>query len=365
MIRGPVAEISLSALRTNIAVIRRAVAGRGIIAVVKADAYGHGSTEIAQALASEGIRQFAVAYTDEGKSLRESGITQEIIVLHDRTDTKDFFDFRLTPVIHDLAFASELSGEAQRRGVQIPVHVKIDTGMGRLGIPREKALAASMEIAGLPGISITGLMSHFSDADSEDLSFARQQLSDFRSFRDAFTRKTGISCESHIANSAALFTLPESHCEAVRPGIALYGYAPNAADLGLEPVMRVSTGILTVRELAAATPVSYGRTFITKRKSRIAVLPLGYADGYPRMLSNRAEVLIQGKRAPLVGRVCMDLIMVDVTDIRDVHEGEEVMLIGRHGSESIGADELAERAGTISYEILTGIGMRARRICSG
>lgn len=365
MIRGPVAEISLSALRTNIAVIRRAVAGRGIIAVVKADAYGHGSTEIAQALTTEGIRQFAVAYTDEGKSLRASGITQEIIVLHDRNDTKDFFDFRLTPVIHDLGFAHELSSEAQRRGVQIPVHIKIDTGMGRLGIPGEKALAASMEIAGLPGITITGLMSHFSDADSEDLSFARQQFSDFRSFRDAFTQKTGISCESHIANSAAIFTLPEAHCEAVRPGIALYGYAPNAAELGLEPVMRVSTRILTVRELAAGTPVSYGRTFITKRKSRIAVLPLGYADGYPRMLSNRADVLIQGNRAPLVGRVCMDLIMVDVTDIPDAHEDEEAILIGRHGSELIGADELAEKAGTISYEILTGIGMRARRTCSG
>ncbi len=361
MKRGPVAEIDLSALDHNRACIQRLAGSRELIAVVKADAYGHGAREAAGALQAAGVGTFAVAYAGEALSLRDAGITAKILVLFDRTDHADYFPFQLTPVVHDLRTAKRFDDEASRRMTRIDVHLKVDTGMGRVGFLPETLGAGLGEILALRNVRVTGLMSHFSEADLADRSFALEQIVRFSGIKDVIERASGTRLFCHFANSAAIFSLPEALFDGIRPGIALYGYGAAGAN-GLRPVMRVSTEVLVVRDLPEGTPVSYGRTFITKRKSRIAVLPVGYADGFIRALSNRAAVLIRSRRVPVVGRVCMDAVMADVTDLPEVCEGDEAVILGSQGGETISADEIAGRAGTISYEVLTSLGSRARRI---
>ncbi len=361
MNRGPTAVIDLSALAHNLEIVKRIVGKRHVIAVVKADAYGHGSVEISRRLISLGVGRLAVAFTGEAKLLRQSGIDAEIIVLFDRTSLDDYFTYSLTPVIQDKHTASEFSRQAGRRGKRVRVHVKVDTGMGRVGLNPEDAAAEIAEIAGLEGIELEGLMSHFSEADLGDRSYALQQLSLFNSIRDKVAAKLGRQIICHMANSAAVLSLSEAGQDAVRPGLLLYGCSPLQERYGLRPLMTVKTGVLTVRNLRPGMPVSYGRTFTTKRESRIAVVPVGYADGYNRLFSNNAEMLVKGRRAPVVGRVCMDLTMIDVTDIEGVGEGDEVVVLGTQGSETVSAADLSGRVGTIPYEILTSLGSRARR----
>lgn len=370
MNRGTVAGIDLAALRHNLAILRSITGPRRIIAVVKDDAYGHGAAAIARELRSAGVESFAVAFIEEAVGLRKSGLDGEILVLFDRSFfdrsfPEEFFSLRLTPVLHDLPSAQRLSFAAVKRKARISVHVKVDTGMGRMGLPPATAGEDLMKIAGLPGIEITGLMSHFAGADLEDHSSAEIQIARFRSICDGFSARTGLTPVRHIANSAAALTLADSLFDAVRPGLLLYGVSPVRDDFGLRPVMKISSRVLTIREVPPGVPVSYSGTFVTARESRIAVLPCGYADGYFRLFSNRAEVLIRGSRAPVVGRVCMDLTMADVTDIPGAEEGDEAVLLGGQGAERIEAGELAGHASTISYEILTGLGSRARREYSG
>jgi alanine racemase len=229
----------------------------------------------------------------------------------------------------------------------------------------------------MTGLEIEGLLSHFSEADLSDRSYAIEQLEKFQEIKEAISRIIKKRVFSHIANSAAVLSYKEAYLDAVRPGIMLYGYSPfvknhaavslktgkdRPACMNLIPAMTVATKILSIRNVPKGTPISYGRTFVTRKQSRIGVLPFGYADGYSRLFSNNADVLIKGKRAPIVGRVCMDLTMVDVTGIKDVRENDEAVLIGTQGSEEITAQELAEKAGTIPYEILTSIGSRAQRV---
>ncbi|MBI3592058.1 MAG: alanine racemase, partial [Nitrospirae bacterium] len=251
----------------------------------------------------------------------------------------------------------------------IGVHIKVDTGMGRLGF-KDDAQKEILEIANLKGITIDGVMSHFSEADLADASFAKMQLERFRDLRNGLVShglKIGMF---HLSNSAAVMTLPESHLDGVRPGLMLYGYSPvqkSEAELRtlnseLIPVMTVKARILALRKLVSGTPVSYGRTFITKRDSLIGVITAGYADGFNRLFSNNAEVLVKGRRVQVAGRVCMDLTMIDLTEVRDVTEGDEVIIIGRQGDELIDASELALRADTIPYEIVISLGCRAKRI---
>lgn len=361
MHRGPVAEIDLSALQHNLQVIRSKAGKRDVIAVVKADAYGHGSIEVAQRLVAGGTAGLAVAYTDEAKLLREAGITAPILVFFDQENLDDYFRYDLLPVLRDSRAARIFSDEARKRGTSIPVHMKIDTGMGRIGFRPEQALESALEIAGMEGIRLEGLMSHFSEADLADRTYAQQQLKIFGDLRDTMQSQTGLKLFCHIANSAAVLSLPDALLDAVRPGIALYGYSPFEESFGLRPVLRLSSKVLAVRNLSAASPVSYGRTFVTKRDSRIAVIPIGYADGYNRLFSNNAEMLVQGCRVPVVGRVCMDMTMLDVTDVQNVSEGDEVVILGRQGKEMITAAELADRIKTIPYEILTSLGTRARK----
>jgi alanine racemase len=361
--RGPIAEINLAALQHNLDIISRIVENRHIIAVVKADAYGHGSVEISKKLIDGGISFLAVAFSGEARVLRDSGIDARIIVLFDNEGLEDYFEYDLIPVIHEKNTAREFSREAVKRGRKAPVHVKIDTGMGRVGLSREKALNDAVEISKMEGIALEGLLSHFSEADLSDRSYAEHQLSEFNKIRSAISEGIQCSVISHIANSAAVLSLGDSLLDAVRPGIMLYGCSPfSKEDYGLMPLMTLKSKILVIRNLPSGFPVSYGRTFVTERKSRIAVIPVGYADGYNRLFSNNAEVLVKGKKAPVVGRVCMDLTMIDITDIEGVSEDDEVVLLGQQGDLTITAQELAERINTIPYEILTSLGRSARRV---
>jgi alanine racemase len=362
--RGAVADIDLSALRHNLGIIGDFAGQRPVIAVVKADAYGHGAVEVSKRLLHEGVSVLAVAFTGEAKLLRENGISARILVLFDRTDIPDYFEYNLTPVIHDMKTAGDFSREARRRGVKIGVHLKVDTGMGRVGVRPEEAVAAAVEILEKEGLELEGLMSHFSEADLADRSFAVAQLETFNGIRKGIAEKLGRPISAHMGNSAAVLSLKEGMFDAVRPGILLYGCSPFGENYGLRPLMKISTRVLAVRSMPAGCPVSYGRTFVTSRPSRIAVLPVGYADGYNRLFSNNGEVLVRGRRAPVAGRVCMDLTMADVTDIEGVSEGEEVVLLGCQGNETLTAGELASKIQTIPYDILTSLGGRSRKAYS-
>ena len=382
MHRGPVAEISLSAVAHNYKTVRNIVQNRPVIAVVKADAYGHGAIEISNRLLKEGVSYLAVAFTGEAVILRNAGVRSPIIVLFDKGDVRDFFDLQLIPVIYNIDTAHALSQEAIKRKTAVKVHVKIDTGMGRLGLHGRRIMSDLSKITEMPGVVIEGLLSHFSEADLMDRTYANHQLEKFHGIRETLEKKLKRKILSHMANSAAVISYKDACLDAFRPGIMLYGYNPigNAVSrvhsaeshsetrdpessfVNLIPVMSVKTKILSLRNLPAGAPVSYGRTFVTKRKSKIGVIPTGYADGYNRLFSNNADVLVRGKRVPVAGRVCMDLTMIDVTDVRGVREDDEVVIIGTQGRETISALELAKRSDTIPYEILTSLGSRAQRV---
>ena len=334
-----------------------------MIAVVKADAYGHGAIELSRAFLDGGAHTLAVAFVSEARELREAGIKAPLLVLFDRSEIPAFFDLDLIPVIHDINTAREFSGEAVRRNTTMPVHVKIDTGMGRMGL---EGSADISDLIKLPGIECVALMSHLSDADLAEPSCSLRQVERLSKvakehFPGGITR--------HIANSAAVLSCPEAHMDAVRPGIALYGASPfedqRPCIEALKPVMSVSAKVLTVRRIPKGGTISYGRTFTAQRDTIAAVLAAGYADGYSRALSGQAHVLVRGKRAPVAGRVCMDLTVVDVTDIvgvDGVDQGDEAVLLGSQGEENITSHELAKMAGTIPYEILTSLGAKARRV---
>jgi len=379
--RGALAEINLGAISRNLRAVKRVAGNRPVIAVVKADAYGHGAVEVSKRLADCGAAYLAVAFTGEAVALREAGISSPILVLFDKCDVDAFFDYDLIPVIHDLASARRFSKEAVRRGRSLDVHLKIDTGMGRLGFRIEDLRKQMAAIAKLSRLNIRGLMSHFSDSDVADQSYAGAQLKSFLTIRDEVLAASPGPVLCHMANSAATLFLKEAHLDAVRPGLILYGHSPlqhsasgirssedgkktkpRLPGVELMPAMTVKTVILSLRRVRSGVPVSYGRTFITRRDSLIAVLPVGYADGYHRALSNNMDVLVKGKRAPVVGRVCMDLIMVDVTEVKGLREKDEVVLLGKQGTAEITASEMAGRAGTIPYEILTSIGSGSRKV---
>ena len=378
MNRGAVAEINLSAIAYNLQSVRKIVKNRPVIAVVKADAYGHGAVEVSKKLFEEKVSFLAVAFTGEAIELREAGIKSPIIVLFDTGYIKEFFDFKLIPVIYNVDTASSLSAEAKKKNIIIKVHVKIDTGMGRLGLSGNHIVNDLIKISEMEGIELAGLLSHFSEADLSDRSYAVLQLKRFNKIRETISKILKRKIFSHIANSAAVLTFEDAHLDAVRPGLMLYGYSPinqksevfpptelrttSPELINLMPAMKVKTKILCIRNVPSGTPISYGRTFITKRPSRIGVLPLGYADGYSRFFSNNAEVLVEGRRVPVVGRICMDLTMIDLTDVKGVKENDEIVIMGKQGDESITAQELAYKANTIPYEILTSLGNKSKRI---
>jgi alanine racemase len=308
-----------------------------------------------------------VALVEEGRDLREAGITAPILVMGPLFPEQAgaIASLGLTPVVFTMPVARALSVAAKKLGTMLGLHVKIDTGMGRLGIDPGDAPAFIAELKELDSIAVEGLMTHFADVDLRDKQFASKQMDRFEAFLNALKAR-GIDVPvRHAANSAALLDFRRALFTMVRPGLMLYGYDPleeRSTGADLRPVLSLVTRIAFIKKVPAGTPISYGRTFVTKRESVVATLPLGYADGYSRGLSNKGEAIVRGARAPVIGRVCMDMCMLDVTDITGVREGDEVVLIGRQGGEHITADDIAARTGTIAYEVLCGISSRIPRI---
>ncbi|KPK37028.1 MAG: hypothetical protein AMK70_00110 [Nitrospira bacterium SG8_35_1] len=368
-------EIDLSTLQENFLSIQKAVGLQvKIMAVVKSDAYGHGLVACAQALYRAGARTFGVAEAWEGVKLRQAGLEGDIVVLLGGSSEsyEHIIRHALTPVVYDVDFLIGLSNQAARMKSDVKVHLKVDVGMGRLGVLPEEAESYVSLIKRLPGITLSGFLSHFPEADEPGaVQKTSQQLAHFKDLLGRFKKGKGGNSVTHIANSAALIYFPDTHLDMVRPGISLYGCYPGASparvkkvrpSLELRPVMSFKTRVIQVKELAPGSGISYGHTFVTRRKSRIAVLPVGYADGYLRNLSNRAQVLIGGSRAPVCGRVCMNATMVDTTDLPPVHAGDEVVLLGKQGEARITADEIAQWMETISYEVLCLFGAFNERI---
>ncbi len=356
MKRGAYVEINLNNIKLNYELLKRITAGRPVIAVVKADAYGHGIERVSSLLESLDVYALGVAFISEGIILRKSGIKKPIIVFFENSNPEEIIRYRLTPVVYNERMAREISSIALKTNQCLDVHINMDTGMGRLGFIFERDIGKIRNILSLKGVKVKGIMSHFSEADLSDRTFAEFQLKDFLDLKE---RLDSLSRETiwHIANSAAVLSYKDSYLNAVRPGLMLYGYSPLKKDSNnngnLRPAMNVKTKLIDIRSIPAGKTISYGRTFRTKRDSMIGVLPVGYGDGYIRLLSNRSSVIVRGKLAPVIGRVCMDVTMIDLTDIENVSLDDEVILLGYDNSEVISADDLAEKSNTISYEVLT------------
>jgi alanine racemase len=364
------AEVNLDNLNHNIRKIRGIVNKEAqVMAIIKADGYGHGALKIYRELLENGAQSIGVAVVTEALQLREDGYEGPLLVMG--YTSKEFYPLvvknDITQAIYTLDQARELSMEAKRQNKNAKIHIKTDTGMGRLGVtPDGEGLEIVMGISRLDNLEIEGIFTHLAVADDRDKTYTMAQYDKFINFTDSIY-KNGINITyRHISNSAAIIDMPELNMDIVRPGIALYGLYPSDEvikdNIELREVMSLRAKISHVKSVDIGQSVSYGRKFIASRKSVIATLPLGYADGFTRLLSGRAEVLVKGKRAPVVGRICMDQCMVDVTDIEGVQSGDEVVLFGKQGEEHITIDEVANRLGTIKYEVVCMIQKRIPRI---
>lgn len=364
--RPTVAYIDLNALEHNLGEVRRLSGGRGVLGVVKADAYGHGAVEVARRLEDLRVFMLGVALVEEGSELRAAGIRSPILVLGGvfEDQAAELIEHDLSVALYTHGLAEALSREAVKAGRMLPVHVKVDTGMGRVGVQPYDAARFVRQMNSLPGLKVMGLMTHLADAAGEDKSFAEFQMEQFRSVIDVLDEEDIEVPFLHAAGSAAVIEFEPALFNLTRPGIMLYGCYPAEHMkplLTLKPVMSVKTKVMHLKHMEKGRPISYGRTFYTKRPSLIATLPIGYADGLSRGLSNKGHILIGGRRCPIVGTVCMDLTMVDVTVVPDVKIGDEAVFIGTQGNETITAEEVAGLLGTISYEVLCGISKRVRR----
>ena len=370
-IRPVWAEINLSNLDYNIKNIKAKLgSGTKIIGVVKADGYGHGSVKVAEVLRANGVDTFAVSTLQEAIVLREAGATEQIISL---SLTPNFYsnvlvEYDITPVISSLENARAISKTAAEVGKPVSGFIAADTGMGRIGYLTwdENAVSEIKEISQLPNFKIAGLFSHMSTADSADKTFSRQQEQCFNEFYDKLIA-AGIEIPMRtFANSASVMELTSVYFDAVRPGIILYGCYPSdeidKSSLSLKPVMSVKATISHLKDVPAGFSVSYGREFISQRPSKIATIALGYADGYPRPYAPKGEVIVNGVKAPLAGNICMDQCMIDVTDVPDVKVGDEVIVMGSDGKNTILADDIAKATGTINYEIICAFGQRLPKV---
>jgi alanine racemase len=368
-------EIDLDALAANVRAFRRHCGGSvEIIAVVKANAYGHGDEMISRAALAAGAVRLAVHRWQEGEALRRAGIDAPMLVMGytPLSAAAEVAALKLTPTVTTLEFATEFAAAAGGAGTgagkppaAAPVHVKLDTGMGRHGLLPEEAVDFIAALKRMPGLRVEGLYSHFATADDQDLSYARKQLALFNQVSAALKQRGLLPPVRHCCNSAAAMVLPEAHFEAVRPGLSLYGMNPFAygpPPLPLEPVLTLKSRVVRLRTLPAGSAIGYGCTYVTQRPQRVALVPVGYGDGYHRLLSNRAQVLIGGRRADILGRVSMDQIVVDVDHIPGVAMEDEVTLIGSQGDETISAEEVAGWAQTINYEVTTALLPRLARL---
>jgi len=365
------AEINLNNLDFNIKNIKNKIGGRELIGVIKADAYGHGSVKVAEVLRENGCKTFAVATLHEAIALRNSGAEEEIIILGLTPDTyaDTLVTYNLTPVVCNSENAAAIDAAAKAAGKTVQGLIAVDTGMGRIGYladDPESAAADIKKITALENFKIKGMFSHMSTADAADKTFSRLQEEKYNRFYKAMTA-AGIEIPMRtLANSASIMELPSVHFDACRPGIILYGCYPSdevdTNKLAIKPVMSVKANIVHLKDVPAGFSVGYGRKFIAERPSKIATLALGYADGYPRPYSQYGKVLVNGCVAPLAGNICMDQCMVDVTDVPDVKIGDEVIIMGSDGKNTILADDIAKATGTISYEIVCAFGQRLPKV---
>lgn len=362
--RHVAAYIRIEALRSNFRKLK-ALAGKArVCAVIKADAYGHGAALVSRILEEEGVEYLAVAFLEEALELRRAGVGSPILVLGvtDPSNADDVVSHSLTQTVADEALAVALSSAARRAGKTAKIHIKIDTGMHRQGIGLNELPAFARRAAGLASVEIEGAYSHFADADARDGSFTAIQFSRFLQGLDILNAE-GLNIPlRHVANSAALLHHPETCLDMVRPGILLYGLSPDGSvepPEGFSPVMRLCASVVSLRWIEPGESVSYGRIFTARRRTRLALLQIGYADGYRRGLSNRAWAMIRGEKCPQVGRVCMDQTLFDVTDVPCVKAGDEATLFGAPG---MYAGHLASIESTIDYEITCGVTKRVPRI---
>lgn len=357
--------IDLSAIRYNYREVRKRIPeGQKILCVVKSNAYGHGLERVGHTLEEEGADFFGVRATEEGVVLRKAGVKVPILLMLGIIDESfdELVQFNLTPVITRLDIAQAFDGYLKGIDKKHPAHVKIDTGMSRLGIPMKGVIPFFEELKKLNQLEVTGVLSHLAEAtDPEYTAFQKENFDDAHQTLE----KSGWKITTwHLGNSTAAIRSLFPEYDMVRLGIVLYGSAPDPAlegEIALKPALTWTTQVLELKEIPKGRAVSYGCTFVAKRPTRIGILPVGYADGYPRLLSNRAKVLICGSEAPIIGRVCMDLTVIDLTDIPEAGAGDRVTLLGRNGERQILAEDLAKWGETISYEIFTNIAARVPR----
>ena len=375
------AEIDLNAIADNVRALRRITHPQArLMAVVKANGYGHGAIEVAQCALQNGAEALGVARIEEGIQIREAGVQAPILIfgytLPERT--ADLLHHDLTPTVYSFASARILSRSAVSLGKKIRAHLKVDTGMGRLGLlPQnfrpdssaaigEDAIEETLAIAALDGIELEGIFTHFATADSANKSYAEKQIALFVNYLEQLHRAGLSSPLKHAANSAALIDMPQSHFDMVRAGIAIYGLYPseevNKKKVVLKPAMSLKTRIIHLKKVPAGFYVSYGITHQTLQPTTIATVPIGYADGLNRRLSSRGWMLVHGQRAPIIGRVCMDLTMLDVGNISDIQIGDEVVIFGQQGNQMLAVDEIAASLDTINYEIVSTISARVPRV---
>ena len=365
------AEVELDAIAHNMREIRKITDKNAqIMAVVKADAYGHGFLETAKTLLDNGADRLAVAVLQEGKQLRSRGVDVPILILGASSpdDAEDLINFEITPNVFDLDFAKALSYEAEKKEKVTKVHIKLDTGMTRIGFVADdgdnsKIIDEILQVSKLPYIEIEGIFSHFSTSDEFDREYTLMQFRRFMSVVNALEERGLHIPIRHICNSAGIMMYPEMHLDMVRPGVILYGMYPSdevdKSRLDLIPAMTLKSRITLVKEVESGRGVSYGKEYITDRNTKIATVPIGYADGYLRRIAEKGCMMVNGEKAPIIGRICMDQCMIDVTNVHNIDKGDEAIIFGREG---ITIDTLAEWLETINYEVACVIGKRIPRI---
>lgn len=363
------AEINLDTIATNTKNIKKLIGDKELIAIVKADCYGHGAVDVVPTLLENGASRLAVAMLTEAIELRENNINAPIVILGYTPLYlgEDLINYDIEQTVYDLDYAKELSEIALSLNKKAKIHIAIDTGMGRIGfLPCDDTIKIINEVYNLEGLEVIGIFSHFSTSDEKDKTYANEQL---LKFKKVMTDLKALGIEiplKHISNSGAIIDMPETYLNGVRPGIILYGYYPSKEvyknNLSVKPALTLKAKIAHVKELHNDMYISYGKTFKANKKTTVATLPIGYGDGYPRALGENAKVIVNGKFAKIIGRICMDQCMIDVTDIENVKTGDEVIILGEEGKLKFNADNMAEALGTINYEILCKIKSRIPRV---
>ncbi|MDR1940262.1 MAG: alanine racemase [Clostridiales bacterium] len=357
-------KIDLDAVRHNVG-LAGGKTGARVFAIIKADAYGHGAIELAREL-QDTVYGFGLAIPEEAVQLRRAGIKNPLLILGNIVGDSltDVFDYGLLPSVSNLETAKKLSSLARERGIVLDIHIGVDTGMGRIGfLPGQRT--ELLAVAALPNIKITGLCTHYASADETDKTYAKRQKEIFADVAE-FLEQNGIKIDCrHISNSAGIIEFDAGHYDAVRSGIMTYGLYPSketAQDFGLRPVMSWYAAVSHIKVLPKGCGISYGSTYVTQRPTKIATIPIGYADGYPRALSGKGKVIINGRFAPIIGRVCMDQFMADVTDIDGVDVGSQAVIVGSSDGLKITVEELADAANSFNYEFVCGVGLRVPKI---